>query len=123
LKNFFEKWHLDPSLEIPFAKEEIEKFLNFLCANSKHHKIYFLWCTYLKDEKDDMVLELAVSSNSDYIITFNKKNFVGVEKFGIQILTPKKILEKMGEISNVRLENCNNYSLFFPCSPALHREE
>jgi len=44
-----------------------------------------------------MVLELAVSSNSDYIITFNKKDFIGVEKFGIQILTPKKILENMGE--------------------------
>ena len=75
----------------------IQKILNFLCANSKHHKIYFLWRPYLKDEKDDMVLELAVSSNSDYIITFNKKDFIGVEKFGIQILTPKKILENMGE--------------------------
>ena len=82
----YEKVLLDPSLEIPFTKEEIEKILNFLCANSKHHKIYFLWRPYLKDEKDDMVLELAVSSNSDYIITFNKKDFVGVEKFGISIL-------------------------------------
>ena len=35
---------------------------------------------------------------SCYIITFNKKDFVGVEKFGIKILTPKKFLEKIGGI-------------------------
>ena len=45
-----------------------------------------------------MVLELAVSSNSDYIITFNKKDFVGAEKFGVTILSPKEFLETIGEI-------------------------
>jgi len=45
-----------------------------------------------------MVLELAVSSNSDYIITFNKKDFVGADKFGITILSPKEFLKKTGEI-------------------------
>jgi len=45
-----------------------------------------------------MVLELAVSSNADYIITFNKKDYTGVEKFGIQVLTPREYLERIGEI-------------------------
>ncbi len=94
----YEKVLFDPKLKIPFKKEEIVKILNFVCANSGHHKIYYLWRPFLKDEKDDMVLELAVASKSDFIFTFNKKDFVGVEKFGIQTLTPKTILEKIGEI-------------------------
>jgi len=94
----YEKTLFDPNLKIPFSKEEREKIIDFLCANAKHYKIYFLWRPYLKDEKDDMVLELAVSSNSDYIITFNKKDFTGVEKFGVQVLTPKEFLEKIGEL-------------------------
>lgn len=88
----YEKVLLDPKIRIPFTKDEIGKILNFICANSTHHKIYFLWRPYLKDEKDDMVLELAVSSNSEYIITFNQKDFVGAEKFGIKIITPKEFL-------------------------------
>ena len=83
---------LDPKIRIPFTKDEIGKILNFICANSIHNKIYFLWRPYLKDEKDDMVLELAVSSNSEYIITFNQKDFVGADKFGIKIITPKEFL-------------------------------
>lgn len=94
----YEKILFDPALKIRFTNEEIDKILDFLCANSRHHKIYFLWRPFLKDVKDDMILELAVSSKSDYIITFNKKDFVGVKKFGIQVLTPKEILEKLGEI-------------------------
>ena len=94
----YEKVLLDSKLKIPFMKQEIEKILNFICANSNHHKIYYLWRPYLKDEKDDMVLELAVSSNADYIITFNKKDYTGVEKFGIQVLTPREYLERIGEI-------------------------
>ena len=44
-----------------------------------------------------MFLELAVESESDFIITFNQKDFVGVEKFGIKILTPKEFLKVIGE--------------------------
>ena len=35
---------------------------------------------------------------SNYIITFNKKDYTGVEKFGIQVLTPREYLERIGEI-------------------------
>ena len=60
-----------------------------------------LACRVLKDSKDDLVLELAVSSKCYSIITVthNKKDFSRVQKhFGIQILTPKEFLKKIGEI-------------------------
>ena len=47
-----------------------------------------------------MVLELAVTSNCDMIITYNKKDFKGVEEyFGIHLLTQKELLLEIGELS------------------------
>ena len=47
---------------------------------------------------DDMVLELAVAANCDFIVTYNKKDFQGAERFGIGIVTPKEFLEEIGEL-------------------------
>ena len=58
----------------------------------------YLWRPQLKDPSDDMVLELAVTANCKYIITYNLNDFKGIEKFGIQAITPKAFLEMVGEL-------------------------
>jgi predicted nucleic acid-binding protein len=50
----------------------------------------------LPDEKDEMVLELAVAAQCDYIITYNRKDFQGVEQFGIEVLDPRTFLQQLG---------------------------
>ncbi len=81
------------------SKGDIERFLDDICLISYHQKIYFLWRPFLKDSNDDMVLEVAVNAKARAIITFNPKDFKGVEeKFDILILTPKQFLEKIGVI-------------------------
>jgi putative PIN family toxin of toxin-antitoxin system len=82
---------------IKLKKSEIDDILDFLCLISKQRKIFYLWRPFLKDLKDDMFLELAVESECDFIITFNKNDFEGVEKFGIKIITPKEFLKVIGE--------------------------
>ena len=44
-----------------------------------------------------MVLELAVTSNSKYIITYNKIDFKWASNFGISLITPKELLFELGE--------------------------
>ena len=61
-------------------------------------EIFFLWRPFLKDPKDDMVLELAVEAEVEYIVTHNLKDFNGVEHFGIKAITPKEFLQIIGEI-------------------------
>jgi len=61
-----------------------------------HHKIYYLWRPFLKDPMDDMVLELAVVAKCNAIITYNQRDFVGVEQFGLKVITPKQLLERVG---------------------------
>ncbi len=77
------------------SDEEIEKILDYLCLQSEHQKIYFLWRPRLPDPKDDHLLELAVASGTKLIVTHNTKDFKGVEKFGIRSLTPKELMEEI----------------------------
>ena len=85
-------------LSILLTESEIDDILDYICQIADKREIFYLWRPYLKDLKDDMVLELAVESESDYIITYNQKDFQGVSKFGIKTLTPKAFLKKIGEI-------------------------
>jgi predicted nucleic acid-binding protein len=77
-------------------ESEINAILDYILSKSSIRKVFYLWRPYLKDPKDDLVLELAVESQSKYIITFNKKDFVGVEKFGLKAVTPQEFLLERG---------------------------
>jgi predicted nucleic acid-binding protein len=45
-----------------------------------------------------MVLELAVESRSDFIVTYNLRDFAAAQSFGIEVVTAKQFLQKLGEI-------------------------
>jgi predicted nucleic acid-binding protein len=34
-----------------------------------------------------------------FIVTYNRRDFMGVEKFGIKVVTPNEFLEEIGEKS------------------------
>lgn len=46
----------------------------------------------MRDAADDFLLELAIASQSPYIVTFNKKDFGNIELFGIEAVTPAEFL-------------------------------
>jgi len=46
-----------------------------------------------------MVLEVAVAGRCEAIVTYNARDFHGVERFGIEILNPKEFLRRIGELS------------------------
>jgi hypothetical protein len=43
-----------------------------------------------------MILELAVASESLFIITYNTRDFKGIEPFGIAAITPPLFLKRLG---------------------------
>jgi len=81
--------------EIGLTSEEIDDVVDYLCREGVRQKIHFLWRPRLKDPKDDMVLELAVASESDFIVTFNVKDFRGLGEFGIRVTVPKDFLKSV----------------------------
>jgi len=80
------------------SESEISDVLNYLCLVGRRRKIFYLWRPYLKDPKDDMVLELAVESGSSMIVTFNVSDFAGSETFGVSAVTPLEFLRSIGEL-------------------------
>jgi predicted nucleic acid-binding protein len=73
--------------------------VDFLCEVGEKREIYFLWRPFLRDPKDEMVLEVGVEAQADAIVTHNVRDFKGVEeRFGIRIVTPGAfLLELEGE--------------------------
>ena len=81
------------------TQDGIADFLDYLCSIANLHEIYFLWRPYLPDPQDDMLLDLAVKAGCKYIVTYNKRDFRGAEMFGIEVVTAKEFLERIGALS------------------------
>jgi putative PIN family toxin of toxin-antitoxin system len=81
--------------QLGLDEASIDLILDNLCALSQHQRIHYLWRPYLPDAKDDLLLELAVASNTKSIVTHNLKDFSGVEQFGVTAITPKNLLERL----------------------------
>ncbi len=82
---------------VGFDETEISTVIDYICAVGQRQRIYYLWRPFLRDPKDDLVLELAVAANCEGIVTYNARDFTGVEQFGLWIMTPKEFLVGIGE--------------------------
>ena len=80
------------------SSRDIDDILDYLCSVARHKRIFYLWRPFLRDPRDDMVLELAFAAACEFIVTYNKRDFEGSEELGIRVLTPKEFLEKIGEL-------------------------
>lgn len=85
-------------LPASITEKEIGDFIDFFCYIGDQQDIFFLWRPFLPDPSDDLVLEVAVAGNCDAIITYNKRHFKNVNKFGLRILDPKEFLIEIGVI-------------------------
>lgn len=85
--------------DLSIGASDIQDFIDFHCAVATHHQIFFLWRPYLRDPKDDMVLELAVKADCDSVVTYNTRDFAGIEQFGISAITPAEFLDSIGALS------------------------
>jgi putative PIN family toxin of toxin-antitoxin system len=79
--------------ELNISGKEIDVILDNLCVLGDFQKLFFLWRPYLRDPKDDHVLEVAVASKVQIIVTHNLRDFKGIEKFGIKAIPPRNLLE------------------------------
>lgn len=85
---------------VPYLSiSEAQKFVSYLCSVAIPCEIFYIWRPHLRDPKDEMVLEVAVAGSCDAIVTYNRRDFEGVERFGIQTLSPKEFLQQIGELT------------------------
>jgi putative PIN family toxin of toxin-antitoxin system len=78
------------------SESDVDDVLDYLCSVAKRPEIFFLWRPLLRDPKDDLVAEVAVAAGCDAIVTYNRRDFAGVEQFGIRVRTPAELLRETG---------------------------
>ena len=91
----YEEVLLRPNQFPHLTPADIHDFLDFVAASCDHCRINFLWRPTLPDADDDLMLELAVSGQAEAIITYNLKDFVGTERFGIRVLSPAQLIKEI----------------------------
>lgn len=84
--------------ELRFDFHEIDQLLDNICAMANRHDVFYLWRPFLSDTGDDMVLELAVKAGCEYIVTYNKQDFKGVDALGLNVVDAREFLEIIGEL-------------------------
>ena len=84
--------------EIELTVQEIDDILDYVVCMANRWQIHYLWRPQLTDPNDDMLLELAVTANCRYIITYNVDDFESAKPFGIEAISPKEFLQLIGEL-------------------------
>ena len=68
-------------------------YLRYLASLAHLQDVHFLWRPFLRDPDDDMVLECALASDSQYIVTHNVKDFQRAPELKVQAITPADFLK------------------------------
>lgn len=66
----------DSLQDLNLTVQDIEAVLRFLAYIGKPHMIHFVMRPNLRDEADNMFVDLAFSSNSRFLITRNVRDFI-----------------------------------------------
>lgn len=78
-----------------YTKREINQILDGFLHTCEWKKISFLWRPNLKDESDNHLVDLAVASNADVIISYNLRDLTSGElRFHWQSMTPEQFLKE-----------------------------
>lgn len=80
------------------SQADVDAVLDYFCSVAHLQQIFYLWRPLLPDPKDDLLLELAVAARCQSIITFNRRDFVGADKFAISVVEPGPFLSGLGAL-------------------------
>ncbi len=76
----------------------VDRLIDDICQFANHRSIFYNWRPTAKDVNDDFVIDLAVSCQADFIITYNLRDLQPANRFGIEVVTPKMFLQVLGAL-------------------------
>ena len=78
------------------SKREILELIEAVEAFAEPVEVVVKTRPLSSDPSDDMILDIAINGRAEALVTRNAKHFIGAGKrFGIPVLTPAELLEKM----------------------------
>ena len=82
--------------QLGLKESDIEVILQFIAVVGQPTNIAFVWRPNLKDEADNMFVELAIASSSQYLVTNNIRDFTrgaDLKNDDLRIVTPGAFLQ------------------------------
>jgi predicted nucleic acid-binding protein len=84
-----------PALNL--TADEIKELLDYFCRVGRRSAIRFRVRPSVADPDDELVLEAAIASGSEWIVTHNVRDMtVGAARYGIEVITPGEALRRLG---------------------------
>ena len=78
------------------TKDEQQELFEAFLSKCIWNDIYYTWRPNLKDENDNFLVELAVASGAEAIITYNTKDFKNSELlFDHIVITPEEFIRRI----------------------------
>ncbi len=75
---------------------EVQNFVNAVIAIAQPIAVHYRWRPQLRDPSDEMVLEAAVNSGADALLTFNIRHFASASAaFSLKISRPGDFLRSL----------------------------
>ena len=79
------------------TSDEVNHMIDYLCQIGRRSVVHFRVRPSVSDPDDEMVLEAAIASGSNWIVTHNLRDLlVGASRFGIEVITPAETLRRLG---------------------------
>jgi hypothetical protein len=76
---------------------DITDLLDYFCRVGKPAAIKFQVRPSVADPDDELVLEAAIATGSEWIVTHNIRDMAaGAARYGIEVITPGEALRRLG---------------------------
>jgi len=77
--------------------DEIKELLDYFCHVGKRSVVRFRVRPSVADADDELVLEAAIASGSDWIVSHNIRDMAaGAQRYGIEVIPPGEALRRLG---------------------------
>ena len=83
--------------DLTLSGTEIDEFIGYICDVGIKCAVDFLTRPAARDPGDEFVIEAAVASGSDWIVTFNARDLTeGAARYGVEVIAPNEALKRLG---------------------------
>jgi predicted nucleic acid-binding protein len=85
---------------VPVSAADVEALIDFLCQSGKRSPVYFRLRPATADPGDDLVLEAAVATGSNWIVTHNPRDMTeGARRYAIEVVSPGEAVRRLGIVT------------------------
>ena len=83
--------------DLGLTADDVRELLDYVCRAGKLAAVRFRVRPSVADPDDELVLEAAIATESEWIVTHNIRDMaVGAARYGIEVIRPGEALRRLG---------------------------